>query len=668
MVTNLGAFALTFALAVNAYGTAAAFVGGRRRLTDLVRSAERSILLSFALLTFAAGALAYAFLARDFGVEYVASYSSRDLPLFYTLSAFWGGQKGSLLLWTWVLALFASIVVFRNRNEDRELMPYVMGVLGVVLVFFDVILVFVTPPFDRLPFTPTDGQGLNPMLQNPGMVFHPTTLYLGYVAFTIPFAFAIAALMTGRLDDRWIRTTRSWTIFAWFFLSWGNLFGAQWAYVELGWGGFWMWDPVESASLMPWLTGTAFLHSVMIQEKKGMLKVWNMFLIIITFGLTLFGTFLTRSGVLSSVHTFSETTLGPIFLGFIGAVLVFSFGLLANRLHLLRGRNELDSVVSRESSFFLNNLLFVGAAFAVFWGTVFPLISEAVRGVKLTVAAPYFNQVTIPIFLGVLALSGICPLIAWRRASLGNLRRNFTKPAAFGVGVGAVLLALGVRHFYALVSLSLASFVLATIVSEFYRGTRVRRAKSGDGWLRSFSGLVARNRRRYGGYIVHMSIVFIAVGATGKAFVQETKATLAEGESARVGDYTVTYQDLESYTSLNRHVTAATIEVRKGGRVVDTLYPQKRFYGNSDQPTTEPAIRSTLAEDLYIVLVAVDPQTASFKFIVNPLIMWLWIGGVVLTIGTLVAMWPTGSRPASPPRRSTGRPHEREERSYARPA
>jgi cytochrome c-type biogenesis protein CcmF len=662
MITNLGAYAIVFAFAVNIYGTVVAFGAGLKHSAELKRSAERSILLSFALLTFASGVLAYAFLTRDFGVEYVASYSSRDLPIFYTLSAFWGGQKGSLLLWNWVLALFASIVVLQNRDKDWELMPHVMGVLGIILVFFGLILVFVTPPFERLPFTPADGQGLNPLLQNPGMIFHPTTLYLGYVAFAVPFAFAIAALLTGRVDDQWIRHTRSWTIFAWFFLSWGNLFGAQWAYVELGWGGFWMWDPVESASFMPWLTGTAFLHSVMIQEKKGMLKVWNMFLIITTFALTLFGTFLTRSGILSSVHTFNESALGPIFLGFIAVVLVFSFGLLASRLHLLRGRNELDSVVSRESSFFLNNLLFVGITFAILWGTVFPLISEAVRGVKLTVAAPYFNQMTIPIFLGVLVLSGICPLIAWRRASMANLVRNFMRPAAFGLGVAVVLVVLGMRHVYALISFSLVAFVLVTITTEFYRGTRARQSKSGAGWLRSFAGLVARNRRRYGGYIVHVGIIFIFVGATGKAFVQETKATLSEGESAQVGEYTLTYRGQRTYKSLNRHVLAATVEVRRGDRSLGELYPQKRWYGTSDQPTTEPAIRSTLAEDLYVIPVALDEGTASFKFLVNPLIMWLWIGGVVLTLGTLVAMWPTKAR--GPVRRASSI-HSTDERERA---
>ncbi len=661
-MTDLGSFALVFALAVTLYAVVAAFRGGWSRQMDLVRSAENSVLVIFALLSIAAAGLIYAFVTRDFSIEYVASYSSRDLPLFYTISAFWGGQKGSLLFWSWILGLFGTIVVLQNRHRNRELMPYVVGIIGIVLLFFEGLLVFVTPPFEHLSAIPPDGRGLNPLLQNPGMVFHPTTLYLGYVGFTIPFAFAIAALITGRLGDEWIRTTRRWTIFAWFFLTWGNLFGAQWAYVELGWGGFWMWDPVESASLMPWLTGTAFLHSVMIQEKKNMLKVWNMFLIIITFSLTLFGTFLTRSGIISSVHSFSETALGPIFLGFIGAVVIFSFGLLANRMHLLRSKNELDSLISRESSFLLNNLLFVGAAFAVFWGTVFPLISEAVRGVKITVGAPFFNQVNTPIFLGLLALTGICPLIAWRKASAKNLRRNFLRPATFGLLVAIALVALGMREIYAIISFSLAGFVVATIVSEFYRGTRARREISGRGWSAAFRSLVARNRRRYGGYIVHFGVVLLFIGATGKAFVKETKVTLAKGETARIGEYTLTYRGKSTYPNRNRFVVAAPLEVTKNGKSLGTLIPQKRFYKTAEQPTTEVAIRSTLKEDLYIILAGYDEEKASFKFILNPLTAWLWIGGVVMTLGTIIAIWPDKNERRRAASRYT---YEKEVKSYA---
>ncbi|MFQ6046319.1 MAG: heme lyase CcmF/NrfE family subunit [Gemmatimonadales bacterium] len=640
MVTEIGSFALLLALLVSAYTTVVAVHGGRTRRLAFIRSAENGIVLIFSLLGVATAALVHAFVTRNFAIEYVASYSSRDLPLAYAVAALWGGQKGSLLLWALVLALFGSVVVVQNRWKNRELLPYVVGVVGALLLFFNVLLVFVTPAFERLPFTPADGQGLNPMLQNPGMIFHPTTLYLGYIGFTIPFAFAIAALITGRLGDQWIRTTRRWTVFSWFFLTWGNLFGAQWAYVELGWGGFWMWDPVESASLLPWLTGTAFLHSVMIQEKKNMLKVWNVFLIVITFGLTLFGTFLTRSGILSSVHTFSEATLGPMFLGLIAAVLILSFGLMAKRMHLLRSKNELDSVISRESSFLMNNLLFLGATFAVFWGTVFPLISEAVRGVKITVGAPFFNQVNTPIFLALLGLTGICPLIAWRRASAANLRRNLLRPALVGGLVGISLFAAGMRHVYALISFTISAFVIATIVSEFYRGARARRQITGKAWPEALIDLVSRNSRRYGGYVVHFGVVVFLIGVTGKAFVQETKALLSPGDTVRIGDYSVKYTGIEQYSDRNRVALAATLDVTRGGRSIARLTPQKRTYRTAEQPTTEVAIHSTLKEDLYVIFEGYDGDLASFKLIVNPLTAWLWIAGVIITVGTMIAMWP----------------------------
>jgi len=623
-----------------AYAAFAAFRGGAGRSERFVRSAERAMVVTLALLSVAVAGLAYAFITRDFNVEYVASYSSRDLPLIYTVAAMWGGQKGSLLLWAWLLSLFGTVVVAQNRHRHRELMPYVVGVLAVVLVFFAALLTFVTPPLERLAFTPADGQGLNPMLQNPGMVFHPTTLYLGYVGFAVPFAWGIAALMTGRLDDEWITTTRRWTVFAWLFLTWGNLLGAQWAYVELGWGGYWAWDPVENASFLPWLTGTAFLHSVMIQEKKNMLKVWNMVLIIVTFALTMFGTFLTRSGVISSVHSFGASGLGPPFLGFIAATLIFSFGLLANRMHLLRSRNELDSVVSRESSFLTNNLLFVVAAFAVFWGTVFPLISEAVRGVKITVGPPFYNQVTIPLFLLLLALMGVCPLIAWRRATTSNLHRNFVRPGVAGVLTLASLYALGMRDAYALISFALAAFVTATIGLEFYRGTRARREIGGKGWPAAVWDLVGRNHRRYGGYLVHLGVVLVFVGVTGKAFVQETDATLGPGESADVADYTVTFRKRQDSGDADRYSVGALLDVARAGRPVGTLMPARRFYRSADEPSTEAGIRSTLRDDLYVMLASYEDDRATLKIILNPLTAWLWIGGIVMSIGTLIALVP----------------------------
>lgn len=640
-MTDIGDFSLKMALLIAVYSALSPLIGVKMKRKEMIISAEQGVLYTFFLMNIAAAALIYAFLTRDFQVEYVANYSSRDLPMFYTLAAFWGGQKGSLLLWGWVLSLFAVIVVLQNRHKNRDLMPYVVAVLMSVLFFFLLLMTFITNPFERLSFIPPDGKGLNPLLQNPGMIFHPTTLYLGYVGFTIPFAFAIAALITGQLGDVWIRSTRRWTLFAWFFLGVGNLFGAQWAYVELGWGGFWMWDPVESASFMPWLTGTAFLHSVMIQEKKNMLKVWNVVLIIVTFSLSIFGTFLTRSGILSSVHTFAESSMGPFFLGFLGIVLIFSLYLLFSRLSLLKSQNELDSFISRESSFLLNNLLFVGSAFAVFWGTVFPLISEAVRGVKISVGTPFFNQVNIPIFLSLLLITGICPLIAWRRASMRNLQRNFLRPAIIALVGGLVFFIAGIRHTYALISFTLSVFVLTTIIFEFYRGTRARRAMTKEGLLQAFISLLWRNKRRYGGYIIHIGVVLIFVGATGTAFNVEKLVNLKKGESTTIKDYSLTFNNISSYPTRNRYVVSANLSLTKNGKNLGFIYPEKRFYRRWEkQPTTEVALRSTLKEDLYVILAEYDEESATFKLIINPLTIWLWIGGSIMALGTIIVMWP----------------------------
>ncbi|MFQ5886103.1 MAG: heme lyase CcmF/NrfE family subunit, partial [Anaerolineae bacterium] len=502
-MTDIGHVALLLALAISAYAALAFFLGAKRGYPELVASAVNGVFAVCGLVTLATAALLYALLTRDFQVEYVASYTSRDLPLFYTASALWAGQKGSLLLWGWLLSVFAVVVLLQNRDgRNRELLPYISMVLMIAELFFLILMTFTSDPFHRLPFLPADGQGLNPLLQNPGMVFHPPTLYLGYVGFTVPFAFAIAALITGRLGYAWIRSTRRWVLFSWRFLGIGNLLGAQWAYVELGWGGYWAWDPVENAGLMPWLMGTAYLHSVMIQERRGMLKVWNLILIIVTFLLCIFGTFITRSGIISSVHAFGVSKLGPYFLGFMGVTLIAALWLLFERLGELRGENELDSLISRESSFLLNNLILVGATFAIFWGTIFPMISEAVTGNKITVAAPFFNQINGPVFLVLILLIGICPLIGWRRASPENLARNLLWPLTAALVFAAILLFLGVRQSYALLSFSVCGFVAATIFLEFFRGVRARHRMRGENPLRALISLVGKNKRRYGGYIV----------------------------------------------------------------------------------------------------------------------------------------------------------------------
>ncbi len=647
---DVGPIALAVAWVLTIYAIFLSILGAVRRQRDFVRSAEHATIAVWGLSVVAVADLLRALVSHDFNVEYVANYSSTTLPLNYTIAALWGGQAGSLLFWLMILTSMAAIVVFQNRHRNREMMPWVTATLMIVAIFFLSMLVFVTPPFERLPFTPGEGRDLNPLLQNYWMTLHPPSLYIGYVGCSIPFAFAMAALVTGKLDDVWIRTTRRWTLLSWFFLSLGNLFGAEWAYLVLGWGGYWAWDPVENAAFMPWLTCTAFLHSVMIQEKKNMLKVWNMSLVILTFLLTIFGTFLTRSGVISSVHSFTQSGLGPFFIGFLLVVGVIAVGLLLWRLPMLRSENELDSIFSRETTFLLNNLILVGIAFTVFWGTIFPVISEAVRGIKITVGPPFFNRVNTPLGLILLFLMGVGPLIAWRRASLGNLRRNFLWPAVLGLGGGVLLFAGGMRHVYALISFSLCIFVFATISVEFWRGVRARQAMLGGTAMAALAGLVAKNRRRYGGYIVHIGIVMIFLAITGtSAFKEEQQVTIRPGESFPVGSYSLRYDGVKAWETPHTAHLAASIAVLRDGKQIDTLLPEKRFYKKPEQPATEVAIRSTIGADLYVVLGSYDDETkmATIQAYVNPLVGFLSWGGIVLALGTMITIWPARTpRPA----------------------
>ena len=639
-MSELGNLSIALAALVSAYGLVAALLGAGLRRVDLQHSARNAVYAVFLLLSAASGILLYQALTRDFGNAYVASYSSRDLGLWYTVSVWWAGQAGSLLFWAWLLAGFGAVVVWRQAGY-RELMPYIIATVMGVSVFFTLLLAVVSSPFARLAFAPPDGQGLNPLLQNPGMFFHPPTQYLGYVGFTIPFAFAIAAMATKRLDDEWIRATRRWTLASWFFLTLGVLFGMQWAYVELGWGGYWAWDPVENASLLPWLTGTAFLHSVMIQEKRDMLKVWNLVLIVLTFGLVIFGTFLTRSGVLSSVHSFALSSMGPLFFAFIAVILIVSFTLLALRLPWLKSAGDLDSLVSRESSFLFNNLILVGAAFSVFLGTIFPMISEAVRGVKISVGAPFFNQVNVPIGLALLLVMGLCPLLAWRKASLANLSRNFLFPGALGLLTAVGLIVAGLRQPVAVVAFALSAFVTATILLDFHRGAMVRRGH-GEPYPLALGRLVLRNRRRYGGYIVHLGVILLFAGMAGSAFSSQQEAVLRPGQTVAINQYTLRYEGMSQYPTQSAMVTAATLTVFNGREPIAVMNPQRNIHrGHEEQPMTEVAIRSTMMEDLYVILAGIgDDGTANFKVIVNPLMMWMWIGGVLMSLGTVVAFWP----------------------------
>lgn len=655
-MTLLGQFALWAAFFFGLWSASLAFFGRWQDRPGLALAIRRGVFAVTIALLVAALALWKGIFAHDFNIEYVASYTSRNLPTYYLVSAFWAGQKGSLLFWAVVLSLFGALAQALTPPRFRDLMPYVAGITALVTAFFVSVMLFGehANPFERLAFTPGDGKGLNPQLQNPGMVMHPPMLYLGYISLTVPFAFAIAALLARRLDAGWIIAMRKWALASWLFLSIGITIGMWWAYVELGWGGVWAWDPVENASLLPWLTLTAFLHSVMIQEKRGMLKRWNVSLMVGTFLLSIFGTFITRSGVIASVHSFTQSSVGYFFLGFLLVAGILSFTLVYTRWPLLEAEVKLESLVSRESAFLFNNLALLGIAFAVLWGTLFPIISEAVRGTKISVGPPFFNRVNVPLGLFLLLLTGIGPLIAWRKASARNLQRQFIVPSLCGVATGVAVWAAGLRDFYALVALTLAGFVLGTVAQEFQRGIRARMSLHGESPLLAVGRLVSRNRRRYGGYVVHVAVVVYFVAFTGLAFQHKEEVVLAPGESTTItsplgGSYQLTHLGVSQYRTLNRHVSAATLDIRHDGKPAGQVTSEKRQHVDSfDQPTFEPStevgIRSSLREDLYVVYAGSPDGTerARYSIMVNPLVPWFWIGGVILVFGGLVTMWPGG--------------------------
>ena len=646
-MVETGNISIFLAFILSVYVIVASVIGAKTKRDDLIKSAENGSLAVCFLLTIGAVSLIHALLNLDFSLKYVALNASSDLSTIYRITALWAGQAGSLLLWCLILSVYSSLVVIQNRRRSR-FTPYVLATLAAVSTFFIFLIAFVESPFEKLPFVAEEGRGLNPILQNAYMAIHPLTLYLGYVGVTVPFAFGMGALLSGKLDDEWIRQSRKWALLAWTFLGLGLLLGARWAYLELGWGGYWAWDPVENAAFMPWLVGTAFVHSVMIQEKRGMLKKWNLSLIILTFFLAIFGTFVTRSGIISSVHSFAQSDIGPYFLGFIGFILIFSFAMFTLRLDDLKSDNHFDSIISRESAFIFNNLLFLGAAFTVFLGTIFPIISELVTRDKILVGPPYFNRVNVPIGLVLIFLMGVGPLISWRKASKDNLIRNFTFPVAIGVLTSVILLLFGMRHIYALISFGLCAYVTATVFVEYYRGIRVR-VRRGENYLRAFGRLISKNRRRYGGYIVHLGVVLVVIGVTGSSvFVKQKEATLKTGESMSVGDFTLRFDDLSQYTTDAKHATAASLSVFNGERRMGTMVPEKNVYkysGNREiNQETEVAILSSFTHDLYVILSNFQDGSASFRVLINPMVSWIWAGGVVLLLGAIVIMWPTPSK------------------------
>lgn len=663
MLTDLGYVALVLGLMLAVYGIVVSIVGGLRRMPELVQSGRNAIYVVGGLVLLASLLLWRALFTNEFQVEYVATHSEVALPNLFKFSAHWGGQAGSLLFWTLIACGFSVAATWFFRKQAPSMKPWVNAVLLLNVAFFLLVVLFAANPFVRLwrdaagevvsamfqpanaqPLVPVDGQGLNPQLQNYWMVIHPVFLYLGFVGMTVPFAFAVAALVTGQLGNTWIKMIRKWTLVPWMFLGLGILLGSQWAYVELGWGGYWAWDPVENASLLPWLTATAFVHSIMIQERRGMLKVWNMVLIWLTWELTLIGTFITRSGVVQSVHAFALSPVGPMFAAFIVLTMLGFVALLAWRLPLLKSENQLDAVLSRETAFLTQNVIFLVITFAVLLGTIFPMISEWVTGDKISLNAPYFNRVAGPLMLALLLLMGAAPLLAWRRSAFATLRKNFLVPILAAVVSIPVLFLLGNRNMGGFVGVAAMTFVFAGILQEYIRGVRARRQATGEPVGKALVNLVRRNGRRYGGYIVHIGVLLITLGIIGNTFYQqEAQANLARGESVSVANYTLTYQKMDAITGPNYTEFSAVLDLTKNGRPQGEILARKNIYDkNAEQPMTEVGLRMGPLEDVYVVLAGFDNmgETAAFKVFINPLMSWMWIGGLVMILGVLISAWP----------------------------
>ncbi len=631
---------------------------GSERIGETARRAGIAV---FAAVLLASIVLVVCAFRDDFSIAYIFHHSNHDLPAPYKFAVLWSGQEGSLLFWSLLLAAYGFVLRLRYKTDPR-LFAYASVVLAAVQIFFLCLLNFAAHPFAVMQGNiPADGNGLNPLLQYPEMVIHPPMLYLGYVGFTVPFAFALGALIMKYPGEKWIQITRRWTMVTWAFLTCGVFLGAHWAYSVLGWGGYWGWDPVENASLMPWLTGTAFLHSVMMQEKRGMLKVWNMWLIFATFWLAILGTFLTRSGIISSVHAFAQSSIGDWFAWFLAiSLIVFSFFFVKNKSHL-RSEHKLESLASRESSFLFNNLLFVLLCFTVLWGTWFPKISELVQGNKVTVGAPFYNRVAIPVALLLLILTAVGPLLAWRKTSLESLKRNFLWPA-IGAVLVAVLLMLtpqswgsvfglkpwqDISYFYSLMAIALSVLVTLTVASEFYRGGRVIARHTGQGMFASMVQLTHRNTRRYGGYIVHFGVVVVIIGLAGAAFNQDQEKEMANGDKMTIGPYTLVCRSYTDDDGPNYASEWAMFDVYKGGRLIDTMSPVRRFYKASQQTSTMPDIRSTLNEDLYLVFEGLNQDNGHpiIKAHLNALVMWIWMGVWIMLIGTVLALVPNAPAP-----------------------
>jgi cytochrome c-type biogenesis protein CcmF len=639
-IADFGTIALMAAFAVCVYGTVVPHLGVKSNNWNLIRSSQIASILSFVLIAIASAVLLQALLVSDFSLRYVWEHSSTDMPLFYKVSSFWGGLEGSLLFWVFVQSFFAMIVAFRYQYSNREIIPYVIATLNAIMAFLLLLLIGWSNPLDLQGVIPLEGRGLNPLLQHPAMAIHPPALYLGFIGFSVPFAFAMGGLILGKMDNEWVMTTRRWTLIAWYFLSAGLILGGQWAYEELGWGGFWAWDPVENAAFMPWLTGTAFLHSVMIQEKRNMLKIWNIVLIILTFGLTILGTFLTRSGIINSVHAFTQSEIGPAFLIFLALVLVIGFALLFKRIQMLESEYKIESVLCRENVFLAQNVLLVGIAFTVLLGTTFPLLAEAVRGTKLSIQAPFFNTIIAPMGYMLLLLMGIGMLIAWRKSSWEGLRRNFKNPLILATA-GTVFLGWFLSDRDLLWSVHtifwLAIFVTSTIVLEITKAVQVRSKQTESNYLTGLFYVIARNPRRYGGLMIHFGVVLMFLGFAGTFFKVEQNMTLESGIAQPIGEYSLEFQQVEEFQVGNATHRAAIIKVfDKQGDLLEVMKPAKSFYPTQPQPLTEVAIRRSFLEDLYLIFSSEnggEKDSITLRVFINPLIGWAWMALPVFTLG-----------------------------------
>jgi cytochrome c-type biogenesis protein CcmF len=648
---NIGALAILLAFCLAVFAVVASLAGKYGRRPFLVVSGERAVYSVWALLTVASGLLIYALVVGDYRLAYVAGHSNKAMPTLYKVTAWWGGQEGSLLLWSWLLATYSAVAVWINRRKFREMMPVVVAIMMTTAAFFIALITFVVSPFQVLMagkgiIDVGDGRGLDPLLQWWTMAIHPPMLYLGYVGSIVPFAFAMGSLITRQPGEAWIHSTRRWAIVTWLFLTTGITLGMGWAYTVLGWGGFWGWDPVENASLMPWISGTAFLHSVMMQEKKGMMKVWNMVLVSSTFLLSILGTTLTRTGLVQSVHAFAQSPIKPYFTTFLITALVLVVYAIVRNLPYLKSEAKLESVVSRESSFLFNNLILLASCFAILWGTLFPVVMEALTNEKETIDTPYYLRVEVPIGLFLLFLTGVGPLVAWRKSSLDSLRRAFLVPTLIGIAVAAALFGSGVHHVAALVSFGLCAFVISTILGEFWKGSRSIQMKEHIALPRAAFELTWRNTRRYGGYLVHLGIVAMFIGFTGTAFNVHETYNMGLGQTIHFGHYDIKLANVRDGSNDNYEFSHAMLDVSKNGKQIDVLEPEIRLYKSSEARNSIIGIRRQLNEDLYTVYAGVlpDASKATFQFYQLTLVSWIWIGFWIVLFGTLICLIPSKVR------------------------